>query len=154
MADTDEDGARRALDRLLKETRLGVLATEGADGPYTSLVGVAPLDGCDRIAFATERGTTKYTNLKRNPRASIMLDTRAAQGEDLDTVTAITVVGRAGEISDELRSRARGLLEKRLPQLTAFLAEGECAVMTLDVEWCRVVSGFQSGQDTETDMEA
>ena len=152
MAESAQDQAEKALQRLLNESRLGVLATEGREGPYTSLVGIAPFDDGARIAFATERDTRKYANLQRNAWASLMLDNRATEGEDLDTVAAVTIVGRVTEVTDAERGRVRSRVEKRLPQLSGFLLSDTCAIMGLEVERCRLVSGFQSGEDMQMDM--
>ncbi len=151
MAESDKDDPCPGLQRLLSEIRLGMLATEGAEGPYTSLVGIAPLDGGARIAFATDRDTTKYANLQRNARASLMLDNRAVVGEDLDTVAAATIVGPVAEVAHEERARARGAIEERLPQLSEFLSSANCAVLVLDVDRCHLVSGFQSDEGTQMD---
>jgi len=152
MTRDEQKQGRKALLRLLEDTKFAVLATQGPEGPYTSLVGIAPADALERIAFATRRDTTKYRNLERNDSASLLLDDRAARGEDVRRLTAVTLVGHVAESTGEERARLQRVLEERLPRLSEFISSEECAVMAMRTEWCRVVSGFQSGIDLQVDI--
>lgn len=66
-----DDGERRAF--LSSGTRTGKLATVRADGrPHVAAVWFVP-DG-DDVVFMTGAGTVKGRNLRRDPRASLIVD--------------------------------------------------------------------------------
>ena len=147
-----EERARDILEDLLQTQKLAVLATQSADGTYTSLVAFAPSPDRKHIAFATRRDTAKYENLCQNPRASVMLDNRSEAGEELEQIRAVTISGVTNEATGDARDRLADLLLNRHPELEDFLASRTCALLTLRIERCHVVSGFQSAGEFQANI--
>lgn len=152
---TDECGGgkgseRRAmLDELLHTTGLAVLATDDEHGPYTSLLAIAPCSEGNAVAFATERDTSKYENLVQNSTASMLLDTRARDGEDLDRVCAATIVGTTRELTGDQAGRVASLLKEKHPGLADFLEADTSAIMRLDIDSWYLISGFHPDGRTQ-----
>jgi len=96
------------------------------------------------IIFATLRDTRKYRNIKKTPSVSLLIDSRTNQANDFKDVEALTAVGSAEEISDELKSGyLRGYLEKH-PSLDGFAKAPDCALMKIQVAQYILVQHFQN----------
>lgn len=130
------------LRRRLASHPLAVLATHGAEYPYTSLVSVALTPDARAFLFPTGKETRKFANLQRQVRVSLLLDNR---GQDQsDPPYAITVLGQAREVLAEAPDR--GDLEaaylRRHPHLAGFLAEARTALIRLEIERVILVERF------------
>jgi len=132
------------IESLLRSQHLGVLATQGDEYPYCTLVAYAISEDLREIIFATIRDTRKYRNIKKTPRVSLLIDSRTNQVNDFRDVEALTAVGSAQEISDELKSGyLRGYLEKH-PSLEGFAKAPDCALMKIQVAKYILVQHFQN----------
>src|SRR4030042_1360697 len=100
-----EETKREILIRLLDSQTTGVLATESEHQPYANLVAFSFTDDLKRIIFATPDKTTKYRNLIKNPRVSLIIDSRKNDPEDFSGSMAVTAVGRVKELNGEAKSR-------------------------------------------------
>ncbi|MDI6797621.1 MAG: pyridoxamine 5'-phosphate oxidase family protein [Desulfatibacillaceae bacterium] len=89
-----------------------VLATTGLEGPYTSLMAYAPIDGGRRLVLVMEKGSKKYRNLKHDSRVSILVDTRAS-GAEREKIVALTLAGRA--VLDADQTTLGQIFEKNHP---------------------------------------
>ena len=137
-------GVREALAELLASQDLAVLATHREGQPYCSLVGFAASPDLKGLVFATTRSTRKFENLTADPRVAMMIDSRTNQVNDFKDVEALTAVGSAEEISDELKSGyLRGYLEKH-PSLEGFAKAPDCALMNIQVTKYILVQHFQN----------
>ena len=123
---------------------LAVLATQGGEGPHTSLVAFAATDSLRGIIFATERDTRKYANLVADPRVALLVDDRSHRATDLVEATAVTAAGRAHEAQGRERENLTELLVNKHPALKPFLAASGCALIAVAVEGYQVVTRFQS----------
>jgi len=132
-----------SIESLLRSQHLGVLATQGNEYPYCTLVAYAISEDLREIIFATLRDTRKYRNIKKTPSVSLLIDSRTNQVNDFKDVEALTAVGSAEEISDELKSGyLRGYLEKH-PSLEGFAKAPDCALMNIQVTKYILVQHFQ-----------
>ena len=134
---------RGILEGLFKTQRLGVLATQQSGQPYCSLVGFAATDDLRYLLFSTARASQKYENLKENPRAAVLVDSRSNTDADFSKAIAVTAVGKAEEIS---KGEHGDLLSRYLsahPFLEEFARSTDCALFRIKVTRYVVVSRFQ-----------
>lgn len=129
---------------VLTTQRLGVLATNGADRPHTSLVAFVATPDLQTIVFATTRATRKYRNIYNDNRVSVFVDNARNSETDFRDAVALTAVGNAEEVgSTEREALLRNYLERH-PALTDFVASPTCALMRVSVEKYDIVYRFQN----------
>jgi len=129
---------------LLEGRRYAVLATREPDGkPYTNLVAFQVSEDLDRILFCTPRATRKYANLEAEPRVAMLVDDRTDRESDLQNAGAVTVIGECEEVRGEERMRLGEQFLSRHPSLAELVRSPECALMSVIVRECHLVTGFQ-----------
>jgi hypothetical protein len=131
-----------AIDRA---RRYAALATDSGGRPYLSLVAFALAPGGAAVLFATPRDSRKYRNLRRNPRVSLLLDTRGERDRDYASAEAITVSGRARVLraGSLWWLEAGRTLRAKHPALAAFLGAATTALVSVEIEEAVHVGGFQ-----------
>ena len=70
------------LHLLNKTQKHAVLATDSDGQPYTSLIAYALTSDMKGIVFATPKDTSKYRNILKNRRVSLLIDTRSNTEKD------------------------------------------------------------------------
>ena len=122
------------IRRLVTGQPYAVLCTHGDRHAYGSLVAFAFADDLRTAVFATPKATRKYRLLADHDRVALVIDDRAQnQGEMMD-VEAVTVTGRAHEVSDvDVRRYGTELLLARHPQLKSFVAAESTALFRIEV---------------------
>ena len=65
------------LRDLFAVQRYAVLGTQGVERVSLNLMAVAATDDLRSLILATERATSKYANLRHDPRVSLLVDSRA-----------------------------------------------------------------------------
>jgi heme iron utilization protein len=128
---------------LLRQQRSGVLATNGRAYPYTSLISLVVSEDHKTLWFPTSRQSRKYENLLREPGVSILLDDRKNIEQDIQAASALTVLGRAGEIPLDQRAELDRLFLTRHPALTGFVADPKTALIGVTIEKYILVNRFQ-----------
>ena len=140
---TNTEGPLREISELLKQQQLAVLATQGEEYPYCTLVGFAASDDLKTLFFATIRDTRKFQNIQRRAQVSMLIDSRANTSHDFKDARALTVLGKAGlEEGPERPKFILHYLEKH-PYLEEFVNNPNCGFMRLDVHKYILVSRFQ-----------
>ena len=132
---------QKRLNTLFNEQKLCVIATQGANGPYTSLVGFYASKDLRHLYFATTKQTTKYRNLENDENVSILIDDRHNQQDDFHKSMAVTAIGKAAPTKD--RELTKTYLEK-LPHLESFVKAPTCQLVHVTVEKYFIVTRFQS----------
>jgi len=94
---------------LLQGQEICVLATVFVDIPHLSLMGYSVSHDCRRLYMATEAGTKKVANIRRNPNVAVLMDTRQA-AMDGGRGQALTVKGLC-RVLPEGRERDKALAE-------------------------------------------
>lgn len=131
------------LSPLLQNQKLGVLATVRHGYPYTSLVAFSVSDDTKKLYFATLSTTRKYENLKKQPQANMLIDSRSHQSSDFFQAAAVSAVGTVSECStDQLHKLTESFLKKH-PALKDFVTADTCVMMCLKVEKYILVHNFQ-----------
>jgi nitroimidazol reductase NimA-like FMN-containing flavoprotein (pyridoxamine 5'-phosphate oxidase superfamily) len=126
---------------------VGVLATQGREGPHASLVAFAAEQGLRALVFATPRATRKYTNLEHDPRVALLVDDRSNQRSDFQAATAVTVYGRAGSLPKEGGREWLDLYLAKHPGLSEFASSPGCVLVRISVDRLSVVNSFQQVTD-------
>jgi len=131
------------IKTLLQAQLFGVLATQGSEYPYCSLVGYVVSEDAKTIYFPTIRETQKYRNLSASPRVSLLVNNQTNQANDLLEAHALTVLGTATEVAPESKDEATALYLKRHPSLKEFVTAQNCALIKIQVEKYISVTNFQ-----------
>ena len=140
-----QDGAqmKQKLIQLFQTQKLAVLSTHHSGQPYASLIAFTASDDLKELFFATPRATRKYANLKADPRAALLIDSRSNQDSDIHRAIAATAVGKATEVSEEEREKVLKLYLSKHPHLEEFVKSPSCALVRVTVATFYVVSRFQ-----------
>jgi nitroimidazol reductase NimA-like FMN-containing flavoprotein (pyridoxamine 5'-phosphate oxidase superfamily) len=132
------------LKRLDRMQRHAVLATTGRNGPHASLVAFVLTKDREGIVFATPAATTKYLNIIKDSRVSLLIDSRENSRKDYLEAEAMTVFGRAREIDDGPRwAELATLLASKHRELESFVAAPTTALMCVTIQRCVHVGRFQ-----------
>jgi len=133
----DTGGDSDLLDRirrLVTGQPYAVLCTHGDGHAYGSLVAFAFSADLRTAVFATPRATRKYRLLTEHDRVALLVDDRPQNLDQMMDVEAVTVTGRAREISGvEAMVPWTRLLLSRHPQLKAFVAAESTALFRIEV---------------------
>lgn len=132
------------LKTLLDTQHFAVLATQGREYPYCSLVGYAITEDCKEIIFATIRDTHKFKNLKQIPSVSMLIDSQTNQVADFQQAQALTVLGIAQEVDSRSKQGYLGIYLKKHPNLEEFVIADNCALIKVSVMKYILVNDFQN----------
>ena len=125
---------RRTLKEVLAAQRFCVLATQARGQPYGSLVAFAETDDLEKLVFATDRDTRKFSNLVSEPRVALVIDSRSNSDSDLRNAVAVTALGRAHEAAGDERERLSRVYVAKHPGLAGFIGSPGMAVCAVEVE--------------------
>jgi heme iron utilization protein len=128
---------------LLSSQRSAVLATQGEDGPYTSLMVFLPADEFTSLLVATSRRTRKYANIRRCPEVALLVDNRSNSGSDVQEARALTILGRAEEVLGAERQALSDSFARKHPGLTEFLHLPDTALIRVRVRRYLLIERFQ-----------
>jgi nitroimidazol reductase NimA-like FMN-containing flavoprotein (pyridoxamine 5'-phosphate oxidase superfamily) len=132
------------LKKLNAKTLYAVLATAHDDVPYTSLVAYAFDYEEKAFMFLTPRNTTKYVNIIKNPKVSLLIDTRVNTDEDYLSGEAFTVLGKAAVLrASKRKERLLTTFLNKHPKLMDFSKERNTAIIVVDIYRCFKVTKFQ-----------
>lgn len=133
------------LKRFDRTQRHAVLATASNDRPYASLVAFAIAPDRRRLLFATPIDTTKYRNMIKNSRVSLVIDNRENTSGDYLGAEAITILGRAREVRQKgARTALARVLSRKHPALKEFISAPTTALMQVRIERCLHIGRFQT----------
>ena len=128
---------------LFKAQKLAVLSTQNSGQPYASLVAFVASEDLRHLYFATARTTRKYHNLDLDPRVAMLMDSRSNLQSDIHEAVAVTAVGTATEVPEQVKDQAVGLYLSKLPYLQDFIRAESCALIRVAVKTYYLVSRFQ-----------
>lgn len=138
-----EKDLEQVLVRFCETQKLAVLATENGRQPYCNLVAVTPFRDLKQVLFATPRSTTKYKNLTKNARVSLLFDNRSNTESDFDNAVAVTVLGIAAEIKDAAQLDMKRHHISRHGHIKSFIESADCALFSVAVKRYIIVDHFQ-----------
>jgi len=133
------------LKRLDRTQRHAVLATALNDRPHASLVAFALTPDRRGLLFATPKRTTKYRNMNKNSRISLVIDNRGNNNDDYLRAEALTIIGRAREVRQkQVRNILTAVLTRKHPALKEFITAPTTALMLVRIERCLHIGRFQT----------
>ena len=130
------------LRGLFASERYAVVGTQGVARVSLNLMAVAVTEDLRSLILATKRATTKYRNLRDDPRVSLLVDNRTNQSVDTKTALALTIDGMAEEVTGEERTKLAEHFVARHHQLALFVHSSSCALFRVRVERYELVRGL------------
>jgi nitroimidazol reductase NimA-like FMN-containing flavoprotein (pyridoxamine 5'-phosphate oxidase superfamily) len=138
------NGLKQRIRSFLTRQKIAVLATGDKKELYESLVAFTVSENLRQIVFATERGTRKYSNMKTKPAVALLVDDRVNTKNDFYKTTAITITGKAAELSGREGTR---LLRKHIDRhrrIRDFLRSEKCAIFKITTKAFYVITSFKN----------
>jgi nitroimidazol reductase NimA-like FMN-containing flavoprotein (pyridoxamine 5'-phosphate oxidase superfamily) len=136
------------LQKILKELflsqPLAVLATQFNGQPYGNLVAFAATEDLKGLLFATARETRKFTNITRDPRVAMVIDSRTNQRIDFQRAVAVTATGIVEEVGSMERDHLLKLYLLKHPHLKKFVKSRNSVLLRVKVDSYYVVRRFQN----------
>jgi nitroimidazol reductase NimA-like FMN-containing flavoprotein (pyridoxamine 5'-phosphate oxidase superfamily) len=132
------------MKALMKQKDICVLATVSDGKPHCSLMAYVTDDECREIYMVTDRLTKKYSNLMKNPAASLLIDTRDEHaGPTRLKGRALTVTGVFQEVKDQTKKDViRNKLLDTHPHLRAFASQPDVEVISIKIESLLLLEGL------------
>ena len=128
------------IKELIRQNDLCVLATIGPQGPHTSLMAYTASSDATRMFLVTPKNTLKYQNMVRDPRVSLMIDSRNKASRQ--EIRALTVSGHGAEVADpETIKDLRDAFAVRHPHLKRLLEEPDVAWISVRVDSFQLLDG-------------
>jgi nitroimidazol reductase NimA-like FMN-containing flavoprotein (pyridoxamine 5'-phosphate oxidase superfamily) len=118
------------LHILNKKQRHAVLATDSDGQPYTSLVAFALTPDAKGLLFATPKQTTKYKNMLKNRKVSLLIDSRKNTAKGYMASEAVSIMGTASAVrKGTIREKLTGVFIGKHPELAGFVNATSTAVI-------------------------
>ena len=133
------------LKRLYRTQRHAVLATSLNDLPRASLMALALMPDGRGLLLAMPKGTTKYRNIAKNSRVSLVIDNRENSSGDYLVAEAMTIFGRVREVrKKQARTALAWVLARKHPGLREFIDALTTALILVRIERCLHIGRFQT----------
>ncbi|MBS3809397.1 MAG: pyridoxamine 5'-phosphate oxidase family protein [Desulfobacterales bacterium] len=129
---------RDDIKALIRNKRHCVLATAVDGLPYCSLMAYATEKDCTRFIMVTHRQTRKFQNISRNPRVSLLIDSRETHRPQ-----ALTIEGSGEEIIAEAdKEAAAELLLSSHPGLASFIRHPDSVFVRITADSAVFLNGL------------
>lgn len=136
------------MKKLVREKDICVLATTLGDKPHCSLMAYVTDEDVSNIYMATQRNTTKFRNLVKNPAVSLLVDTREEHsGKERGAARALTVDGQFHLVSDKpVRDLWLQRILSRHPHLKDFLTHPETELLGIRITSFLLLDGVSNAR--------
>ena len=134
-----------AITEVIQTGHLCVLSTISGDRPYGSLMRYLANERYTEIYLVTHKNTTKYRNLLRNPRVSLLMDTRMSAA--ISDIQALSIAGVAVPVADA--EKLASVLDRfihRHPDVAEFVRHPDAAVICVEVHEFLLLNGIQDAR--------
>jgi general stress protein 26 len=131
------------IRELMKQQKLGVMATDMDGIPYTTLIAFANTDDLRHIFFATLKDTRKFSNISKNPKVTVLIDNRKNKPTDFYDAIAVTAEGHV-KIREKEDNKIKEIFISKHPYLDDFVNSPNCALLDINIEKYHYVSRFQN----------
>ncbi len=135
-------GIKTYIEDIFKVRRFAVLATEGDGQPHASLIAVTPMEGFRKLIFATYRNTRKYSNLVRNGKVAVLVESIHTNRSGLQESLVLTAFGHVEKINSGEENIVLKAHIKRHPELSIFMKSEDCSLVRINVDTYQVVRGI------------
>ena len=130
---------------------LCVLSTCGDGQPNSSLMQYICDESCTKLFMLTLKGSQKQQSIGKNPRVSLLIDTRADIKRNNEPIKSLTVYGQAGFIQDAHRKKELiSQLVQKNKNLQVLAGDSNCLVIQVSAEKLLLLDGV----DKSTYMDA
>jgi nitroimidazol reductase NimA-like FMN-containing flavoprotein (pyridoxamine 5'-phosphate oxidase superfamily) len=137
--------------KMISDNNLCVLSTCGDRQPNTSLMQYICDESCTKLFMITLKGSQKQQNIEKNPRVSLLIDTRADLTRNKQPVKSLTVYGQAEFIRDAPRKNELiSQLVQKNNNLQMLAGDSNCLVIQVSAEKLLLLDGV----DKTTYMDA
>lgn len=134
---------RDSILNMLHNIGFGVLATENAGQPHTSLIAITYVESGQGLLFATYRNTRKFNNLAHNKRVSVLMDGRSRVGLcGTPTCLVLSAVGLVQDIGDAAYPALLAAHLQHHPHLLAFTQAPDCVLLEVAIDAYQVVNSI------------
>jgi nitroimidazol reductase NimA-like FMN-containing flavoprotein (pyridoxamine 5'-phosphate oxidase superfamily) len=127
---------------MISKNHFCVLSTCSDGQPNSSLMQYICDDSCTRLFMLTLKGSRKQQNIEKNPRVSLLVDTRADAALHEELLKALTIYGRAEFIQDAQRKyELIGKLVQKYNNLRTLAGDSNCLVIQVSAEKLLLLDG-------------
>ena len=137
----------KLMREVLENQSMGVLSTSSENQPHCSLMAYILDEQLTALYLVTHKDTRKFTNIRTNPKVSLMIDTRLTDGNDnREKLKALTITGKAQLVSDaSLSKRVIARFGERHPHLQEFAQAESAVVMKIKFLELQLLEGATNG---------
>jgi uncharacterized pyridoxamine 5'-phosphate oxidase family protein len=136
------------IKSLLALQKFAVVSTHSCGQPYCNLVAFAETEDIKNLIFVTNRNTSKYKNLNKDSRVSLLIDNRTNLLADFGSARAVTVIGNALELPPESHDYYGGLFLGKHPTLADFVNDSNNSLFSVRVT-SYILAGFEKVEKVE-----
>ena len=133
----------KMIKSLCNNQSFGVLATQGDDNSYSSLISFATNEDYTKLVFATPIDTKKIDYINKHSGVSVLIDNRNDNPNDINDIVAVTVMGKAIILDEDEKDIWIELLVNKHEYLKKFTNASSTAVVMVDITTYFYVSSFQ-----------
>jgi len=121
--------------KIISENEFCALSTCYNDLPNTSLMQYICDENCTKIYMITLKGSSKYKNIVKNQRVSLLIDTRQKVENGQGQIRALTIYGEANLIEDSDRCKNKiNEMVKKFSNLTRLSENENCIVIEVSAK--------------------
>ncbi len=130
------------MKALLRENSLCVLATSLDDKPHCSLMAYITDDRAVKLYMVTLNTSRKYRNIMRNPRVSLLVDSRIDDKSGAGSIKALTVSGTCSVVRDKPdKDSILARMEQSVPSIREIMIHPDAEVISIQVESLLLLEG-------------
>lgn len=133
-----------SIKLLIKEGSHCVLATVNGNQPYCSLMTYITDENVQCIYMVTHRSSRKFSYIRKNPRISLLIDTR-----DRKQKQAMTIIGKCKELGRPETDRIRERFIQTHSHMKTFVKDSEAEVICINIESVLLLNGLTDAHFVE-----
>ena len=137
------ENSKGIIKELCDDQAFGVLATQGNNDCYNSLISFAVNENYTQMVFATPIDTKKLDLIKKNSGVSVLIDNRNNNPKDINDIVAATIIGEASILSDEDKTYWSNLLIEKHSYLETFIEAPSTVIVKIEISKYYFVGSFQ-----------
>jgi len=136
---------------LLCSNSILVLATQGEDGPYTSLMAYSCTSDGREIYMLSSKKSQKWVNIQNNPQVSLLVDDRDGKlKQNRSSIKALTVTGEFIKIDAEKKDTIMKHFAIDNPEINSSFSGPDCDIICIKATSFLLLDGpqqaFHSGK--------
>ena len=137
----------KIAQKMISEGTLCVLSTCSDEMPNTSLMQYISNQTATKIYFITLESSTKYHNIIKKPKVSLLIDTRDKLSSEEELIKSLIVYGTAKIIDNgERKTNILKCLVEKHQNLIPLSENIECRVVEVFAEKMLLLNGVDDGQ--------